>query len=58
MESIDNLQRRPSESNAAREKFSSQNAGDGKILKIIPKIIIQVNVKFRISRQFGELTSV
>ena len=35
MESIDNLQRRPSESNAARyseEKFSSQNAGDGKIL--------------------------
>ena len=53
MESIDNLQRRPSESNAAREKFSSQNAGDGKILKII-----QVNVKFRISRQFGELTSV
>ena len=38
MKSIDNLQRRPSESNAAREKFSSQNAGDGKILKIIPKV--------------------
>ena len=55
MVSIDNLQRRPSESNAAREKFSPQNAGDGKILKIIPKI---PNVKFRISRQFGELTSV
>ena len=32
MESIGNLQRRPSESNAA------QNAVDGKILEIIPKI--------------------
>ena len=38
MEFIDNLQRRPSESSAAREKISSQNAGDGKILEIIPKI--------------------
>ena len=38
MESIDNLQRRPSESNAAGEKFSSQNAGDGKIFQIIPKV--------------------